>query len=65
MLAVDEAAADVDRRTDKSLDAQCIESDAPHRPCRQSNPQPHFVKLHVLGRNMMDMAFRYCQLREY
>ncbi len=64
VLAVNEAASDVDRGAQKPLDAKGIEANRGAHRIDDRVYGAHLVKLHVFGWNVMNLALGYRQLGE-
>ena len=64
MLAMDEPAADIDRRTEETFDSQRIEANRRANGVHNRVDGPDLVKFHILGRNVVNLPFRNRQLRE-
>ena len=64
MLAVDESTSDINRPAEEPLDPQRVETNGSADRVDDGIDGPDLVKLHVFRRDMMNVAFGYCQLCE-
>src|SRR5262245_4276191 len=64
MLAMDEAAPDIYRRAQEPLNAQCIKPNRCADSIDDRVDRAQFMELHILGRHMMNLSFRYRQFRK-
>ena len=64
MLAMDEPAADIDRRTHKPLDAKRVEPDCRADGVHDRIDCADFVELDFLRRNVVNLSLRDRELRE-
>src|SRR6202795_3254331 len=61
MSAIDSAAADIERRSQPSLHAQCLGPRRRAHDVYDRVDRAHFVKMHLLDRNGMYRRFRFAK----
>ncbi len=65
VLAMNEATADVDRGAQEPLNAKCFETDRRTDGVDNRIDRADFVKLDIFRSDVVNLAFRYRQLRKY
>src|SRR2546422_11177585 len=65
VLAVDETAADINRRAEETLNPKCVEANRCSNSVNDGINGSDFVEFDIRRLDVMHFAFRYRQFREY